>query len=226
MSWPRRRPIQQCLPVDEFEVGLRLAPLSFLRKRELLQVVINQTGISGMNALVSVIQKQKKEEVFCQKAAAALNGPHCLSAPSGRSRGLTLLSVFTGPLPFHWPKPRRACMNLTWMTSKPGHIFSFPGLRLYSLGSNNVSTLIFKRGICDLYYTINQCIYSTRSAFYILNFYLAELIITDLLSYRQKPASSSLYILQRTSLLCNLWCEEFLKQSSPAILTVWLFKRN
>lgn len=173
-------------------------------------------------------KKKKKEEVFCQKAVAALNGTNCLSVPSGRSKGLTLLSVFTGPQPSHWPKARRICMKLTWMRSKPGHIFNFPGLWLYSLGSNNVSTqtLILKRGICDLYYIINQCIYSTRSAFLILNFYLAELIITDLLSYQQKPASSSLCILQRTSLLCNLWCEEFLKQSSPTILTVWLFEWN
>lgn len=125
-------------------------------------------------------QKKKKEEVFCQKALAALNGTNCLSVPSGRRKGLTLLSVFTGPWPFHWPKARRVCMKLTWMSSKPGHVLNCPGLRLYSLGSNNVSTLtlILKRGICDLYYTINQCIYSTRSAFLILNFYLAELIIT------------------------------------------------
>lgn len=147
-----------------------------------------------MNALVSTTQKKKKEEVFCQKAVAALNGTNCFSVPSGRSKGLTLLSVFTGSLLLHWPKARRVWMNLTWVRSKPGHIFNFPGLRLYGLGSNNVSTLtpILKWGICDLYYTISQCIYSTRSAFLILNFYLAELIITDLLSYQQKPASSSL----------------------------------
>lgn len=119
-------------------------------------------------------------------------------------------------------------MKLAWMSSKAGQVFNFPGLRLYCLGCNNVSilTLILRRGICDLYYTISQCIQSTRSAFLILNFYLAELIITDLLSYWQKPASSSLYILQRTSLLCNLWCEEFLKQSSPTILIVWLSEQN
>lgn len=129
-------------------------------------------------------------------------------------------------LSFHWPKARAVCLMLTWMSSEPGLVFNFPGPRLYSLGSNNVSTLILKAGICDLYYTTNQWIQSTRSAFLILNFYLAELIITDLLSYREKPARSSLYTLQRTSLLCNLWCEEFLKQSSPTIWTVWLFEQS
>lgn len=48
-----------------------------------------------MNASVSMTHKKKKEEVFCQRAVAALNGTNCLSVPSGRSKGLTLLSVFT-----------------------------------------------------------------------------------------------------------------------------------